>query len=148
MMYQLHPMITFIPTIAKQLFPRVPFVTRFENVHVPSDPARTTWVSRAFRKLVVMQWAGSNEISYAFGTLLRDSDKIIALCKEHRLGLLEVKPDVGPNTALIPPLRTCVCAEVGMTRVNGNARNLGWSQMISSSPSSAISIRPRVLRLS
>ncbi|MDN5940435.1 MAG: glycosyltransferase family 4 protein [Nitrospira sp.] len=63
-----------------------------------------------FRKLVVKQWAGSNEVSYAFGTLLRDSDKIIALCKEHRLGLLEVKPGVGPNTELIPPppnMRMC-----------------------------------------
>jgi len=110
LMYHFHPMITFTPTIAKKLFPRVPFVTRFESVHVPSDPGRTSWVSRAFRKLVVKQWAGSNEISYAAGTLLRDSDKVIALCKEHRLGLLEVKPDVGSKVVLIPPplnMRMC-----------------------------------------
>ncbi len=109
-MYHFHPMITFAPTIAKKLFPRVPFVTRFENVLAPSDPSRTSLVSRAFRKFVVQQWVGESEISYAFGTLLRDSDKIIALCKMHRLVLLEQKPDIRDNTALIPPplnMRMC-----------------------------------------
>ncbi len=110
LMYHFHPMITFVPTIAKKLFPRVPFVTRFENVRVPSDPSRTSLGSRAFRKFVVQQWVGGIGISYTFGTLLRDSDKVIALCKEHRLSLLEVKPDVEANTALIPPplnMRMC-----------------------------------------
>jgi polysaccharide biosynthesis protein PslF len=110
LMYRFHPMITYTPTIAKKLFPRVPFVTRFENVRVASDPARTSLVSRAFRKFVVQQWAGRIGVSYIFGTLLRDSDKIIALCKMHRLCLLEEKPDVGANTVLIPPplnMRMC-----------------------------------------
>lgn len=109
-MYHYHPMITFTPTIAKRLFPRVPFVTRFENVRACSDPSRTSLVSRAFRKFVVQQWAGRIGISYNFGTLMRDSDKIIALCKMHRLCLLEEKSDVGTKTALIPPppnMRMC-----------------------------------------
>jgi len=102
-MYHYHPMITFTPTIAKRLLPRVPFVTRFENVRACSDPARTSWVSRAFRKYVVQQWAGGAEISYNFGTLMRDSDDVIALCKMHHLCLLEENPDVGTKTTLIPP---------------------------------------------
>ncbi|NGZ61382.1 MAG: hypothetical protein CV081_12900 [Nitrospira sp. LK265] len=110
MMTHFHPMATFIPTIAKKLFPRVPFVTRFENIHLSSDPARMSLASRAFRKIVVQKWAGRIGISYAFGTLLRDSDKIIALCKMHRLYLSKERLDVGANTALIPPppnMRMC-----------------------------------------
>ena len=110
LMYHYHPMVTFTPTIAKRLLPRVPFVSRFENVALSADPARTSWISRAFRKLAVQQWAGRNEVSYSFGTLLRDSDQIIALCTQHRTSLLEEKPDVGPKTELIPPppnMRIC-----------------------------------------
>lgn len=102
-MYHYHPMITFTPTIAKRLFPRASFVTRFENVYASSDPSRMSWVSRAFRKLLVQQWAGRTGISYTWGTLLRDSDKIIALCKLHRGWLLREKSDIEANTALIPP---------------------------------------------
>lgn len=110
LMYHFHPMITFTPTIAKKIFPGIPFVTRFENVRVPSDPSRTSVLSRAFRKFVVQQWAGKIGISYTFGTLLRDSDKLISLCKMHELCLLEENPSVGANTALIPPplnMRMC-----------------------------------------
>jgi len=110
LMYHYHPMVTFTPTIAKRLFPRVPFVSRFENVALSADPARMSWVSRAFRKLAVQQWAGRNEVSYSFGTLLRDSDQIIALCKRHRTCLLDENPGVGPKTELIPPppnMRIC-----------------------------------------
>jgi len=103
LMYDFHPMITFAPTIAKNLFPRVPFITRFENVWLSADPARTSFISRTFRKLIVQQWAGRNGISYSYGTLLRDSDQIILLCNQHRTYLLKERCFVDTKAVLIPP---------------------------------------------
>ncbi len=111
MMYHYHPMVTYIPTIVKRLLPRVPFVSRFENVVLSSDPARTSWVSRAFRKFVVLRWAGRNDVSYNFGTLLRDSDQLITLCGWHRMVLLKEQADIGPKTKLIPPPPNMVICE-------------------------------------
>lgn len=109
-MYHYHPMITFTPTIAKKLFPHVPFVTRFENVRACTDPSRMSLVSRVFRKYVVQEWAGRGGVSYNFGTLIRDSDRIIALCKLHRDVILEESPDAKDKVSLIPPppnMRIC-----------------------------------------
>ena len=109
-MYHYHPMITFTPTIAKKLLPHVPFVTRFENVRACTDPSRMSLVSRLFRKYVVQEWAGRCGVSYNFGTLIRDSDKIIALCKLHRDVILEEQHDAESKTSLIPPppnMRIC-----------------------------------------
>lgn len=102
LMYKFHPMVTFLPTLCKQLFPRVPFVTRYESAFVGADPSKTGLVSRVFRKLMV-RWAGTQDVAYSSGTLLRDSDVVIALCERHRAMLIEEWPPAREKIALIPP---------------------------------------------
>jgi polysaccharide biosynthesis protein PslF len=101
-MYKCHPMVTFAPTILKRLFPRVPFVTRYESVFVGANPSNTSIHSRLFRRAMV-HWAGGNDVGYGSGTLLRDSDQVIALCDRHRAILLEEWPPVQRKLTMIPP---------------------------------------------
>jgi glycosyltransferase involved in cell wall biosynthesis len=102
LMYKFHPMVTFLPTLCKRLFPSVPFVTRYESAFVGADPSKTGLASRAFRKLMV-RWAGMKDIAYSSGTLLRDSDSVIALCERHRSMLIDEWPPVSEKVRLIPP---------------------------------------------
>ena len=102
LMYRFHPMVTFLPTLCKALFPSVPFVTRYESAFVGADPSKTSFASRVFRRLMV-QWAGTKDVAYSSGTLLRDSDTVIALCERHRAMLLEEWPPVKEKVELIPP---------------------------------------------
>lgn len=123
LMYKFHPMVTFLPTLSKGLFPNVPFVTRYESAFVGADPSKTGIVSRLFRKLMV-QWAGGKDVAYSSGTLLRDSDAVIALCERHRAMLLEEWPPVSQKVALIPPPPNLFIASNagGMARERGRTR--------------------------
>jgi len=110
LMYKFHPMITFAPTISKKVLPHTPFVTRYESAFVGADPAQTSLIARAFRKFAVQQWAGRQNVAYSSGTLLRDSDQIIALCKRHRAMLIGEWPHAQSKTTIIPPppnIRVC-----------------------------------------
>ncbi|HEV8620726.1 MAG TPA: glycosyltransferase family 4 protein [Nitrospiraceae bacterium] len=100
--YNYHPMITFAPTIAKSLLPRVPFVTRFESAFATSSLSRIPFLRRAVRKGIV-QWAGVDNVDYEYGTLLRDSDRIAVLCEFHRAVLAERSSDVNRKSVLLPP---------------------------------------------
>ncbi len=102
LMYRFHPMVTFLPTLSKRLFPDVPFVSRYESAFVGADPSKTSHVSRLFRKLMV-RWAGTKDVAYSSGTLLRDSDVVIALCERHRTMLIEEWAPVSKKVELIPP---------------------------------------------
>ena len=48
LMYKFHPMVTFLPTVSKRLFPKMPFVTRYESAFVGADPSKTGIVSALF----------------------------------------------------------------------------------------------------
>ena len=99
--YNNHPMVTFMATLAKRVRPGVRFVTRFENpMFAPDRPLSLT--SRALRKLAV-KWAGTNQCRYGFGTLLRDSDAVIALCGYHLGRLQDEDPAIESKAVLIPP---------------------------------------------
>lgn len=123
LMYKFHPMVTFLPTLCKRLFPRVPFVTRYESAFVGADPSKTGFASRVFRKLMV-QWAGTTDVAYSSGTLLRDSDAVIALCERHRAMLVQEWPPVGEKMKLIPPPPNLFIAsnEGGVARARGRKR--------------------------
>lgn len=127
-MYNCHPMITFAPTILKRLFPHVPFVTRYESVFVGANPSNTSVFSRLLRRAVV-QWAGGNDVGYGSGTLLRDSDQVIALCDRHRAILAEEWPPVQRKLKMIPPPPNMriVRNDNGAARQQGRAR-LGLRQ--------------------
>jgi glycosyltransferase involved in cell wall biosynthesis len=102
LMYNFHPMVTFLPTLSKRLFPHMPFVTRYESAFVGADPSKTGVASRAIRKLMV-RWAGTRDVAYSSGTLLRDSDAVIALCERHRAMLVHEWRPVIDKVKLIPP---------------------------------------------
>jgi polysaccharide biosynthesis protein PslF len=99
--YQYHPMITFAPTFAKMLNPAVRFVTQFENTH-GAEPKRFSIATRIARKAVSL-WAGCDDSDYSFGTLLRDSDRLIVLSEIHRGRLATRSSRVTGKTVLIPP---------------------------------------------
>ena len=102
LMYNFHPMVTFLPTLCKRLFPQMPFITRYESAFVGADPSKTGVASRAIRRLMV-GWAGSHDVAYSSGTLLRDSDAVIALCERHRDMLVHEWEPVSGKVKLIPP---------------------------------------------
>jgi glycosyltransferase involved in cell wall biosynthesis len=123
--YDGHPMITFSPTLCKTLLPRVPFVTLFEDA--PSIPAaadtRSSLVRRAFRSGVALcrtlmrrppivvsavrmgmaLWAGRENLDDKYGTLLRDSDRVIVVSESARAGLAARFSAVVDKSVLIPP---------------------------------------------
>ncbi|MBX3237320.1 MAG: glycosyltransferase family 4 protein [Nitrospiraceae bacterium] len=102
LMYHYHPMVTFAPTLCKRIWPHIPVVTRYESAFVGADPSRWGLLSRAFRKFMV-RWAGGKDVAYSSGTLLRDSDAVVALCERHQSMMVEEWPPVRSKTALIPP---------------------------------------------
>lgn len=123
LMYKFHPMVTFLPTLSKKLFPKMPFVTRYESAFVGADPSKMGALSRAVRKLIV-RWAGTSDVAYSSGTLLRDSDTVIALCERHRAMLVKEWESVGDKIALIPPPPNLFIAsnDSGAARERGRKR--------------------------
>ncbi|MBV6471727.1 MAG: D-inositol-3-phosphate glycosyltransferase [Nitrospirae bacterium] len=123
LMYKFHPMVTFLPTLCKRLFRDIPFVTRYESAFVGADPSKTSIPARVFRKLMV-RWAGPAGVAYSSGTLLRDSDAVIALCERHRAMLTEEWPAAEQKVVLIPPPPNLLIAsnEGGGARARGRQR--------------------------
>lgn len=97
--YNRHPMITYLPTFCQRVLPGIPCVTQFENVD-KGAPARPL-VERLRRKTMALR-AGPG-VHWLFGTLLRDSTRIIALSTPHRASLLDQDPDVEEKCAILPP---------------------------------------------
>jgi glycosyltransferase involved in cell wall biosynthesis len=99
--YNDHPMITFAPTIAKFLLPRSRFVTQFG---IP-DGSHPEWKSPLVRKVLKAMTlaAGKKDVDYHLGTLLRDSDGLIALSEGHAATLLGHLPAAEKKMMLIPP---------------------------------------------
>jgi glycosyltransferase involved in cell wall biosynthesis len=121
--YHYHPMITFAATLLKRMFPDVTFVTRYESVFLGADPSRTSRAARFIRRIMVW-WAGRKGVSYSSGTLLRDSDCVIALSERHRQLIIEESPLVRPKIEMIPPPPNLRVLENpnGTTRRRGRAK--------------------------
>jgi glycosyltransferase involved in cell wall biosynthesis len=100
--YDHHPMMTFAPSLVKRVSPHIHVVTRFENVFDAARPGEVSLCARAIRKAVA-QWAGAKGVSWAYGTLLRDSDRVIVLSQGHRRALRTEDPTVDPRITFIPP---------------------------------------------
>jgi glycosyltransferase involved in cell wall biosynthesis len=99
--YNYHPMITFAPSIAKTLLSNVPFITEFANA-IGANPEQSSTPARAIRKVVGL-WAGKRDLDYRYGTLLRDSDRVIVFSDLHRATLSRHNSDVDRKSVLIPP---------------------------------------------
>jgi len=122
-MYRSHAMMTFLPTIVRAVVPHAVTVTQFE--HAGTEPHDHSLTHRIIRKGVATL-IGSRSSSYEFGTLLRDSDQVIALNEPHRLALVEHWPPVTQRISTIPPppLMRIVPPDGGRARERGR-RMLG-----------------------
>jgi glycosyltransferase involved in cell wall biosynthesis len=120
--YHDHPMITFLPSILKRLFRGLTVVTLFEypaGVNLSRSLVSTRLVRRAIK-----HWVGSNNVDWGYGTLLRDSDRLVVLSDEHRNILTRHLPSADKKTVVIPPpplLRVCN-DENGAARRRGRER--------------------------
>lgn len=98
-MYGGHPMVTFLPTVARRLLPNCRFVTLFEIYQEP-EPAAS--IVRATRKIATV-FAGSSALDYHFGSLLRDSTGLIALGPTMVKSFARHNPSVQERMVVVPP---------------------------------------------
>jgi polysaccharide biosynthesis protein PslF len=99
--YNDHPMITYAPTITRLLLPRARFVTQFENV-IGSLPGRKGVLGQLCA-VAAVRAAGVWKVQYRFGTLIRDSDRLIALSEHHRRMLSGRWRSSEESIVVIPP---------------------------------------------
>jgi glycosyltransferase involved in cell wall biosynthesis len=122
-MYNYHPMMTFAPTIARRQVTGVCFVTRYESPFAGATPGFTLG-ARLVRKLVVTLFR-KPDVVYESGTLLRDSDHLIALCEEHRTVLADKWPGAREKIVIIPPPPSVVV----LPGADGSVRRRGRAKL-------------------
>jgi glycosyltransferase involved in cell wall biosynthesis len=121
--YDDEPMVTFVPTILKKLIPKLRVVTQIEYPEAARVDRRGL-PTRVIRKIAAF-CAGPEGVDYGYGTILRDSDRIIVLSDLHRRMLSDHFSRVDEKCVLIPPPPIMrMCAEV-----NGKARSRGRSEL-------------------
>lgn len=100
--YANHPMITLLPAFLKRRLPNPPkFVTVFEYAGPVDHTCWTKWQHMRFR--LAARRAGWNDLSYGFGSLLRDSDGLIVLAQSHADLLASQIPACRARISLCPP---------------------------------------------
>lgn len=99
--YEHHPMITFAPTLAKRVLPSLPFVTLFDGAYGALAYGGATREARIGRKAAAL-WAGGAQVDYNYGTLLRDSDRVLTLCDGHSAALSRHFPDLARKNERVP----------------------------------------------
>lgn len=106
--YDSHPMITFAPTIFKQLFRSAPFVTQFEADYFSR---KCSFGTRATLKTAA--WLlGPRHLDYTYGTLLCKSDHFITLSERHMANLPNSSSIDGKGLVIPPPPLMRICSEV------------------------------------
>jgi len=98
--YGFEPMITFLPTICKKVLPNVPCITQFEAIDL-NPRSQSLWTQGVRTGMEL--WAGRKNMHWQYGTLLRDSARIVALSSPHRARLEREYADVQEKTVVIPP---------------------------------------------
>lgn len=116
--YHEHPMITFAATMCRSILKGKRFVSMLAYPS-GSNPERFPQSSRVVRKLV-QAWASPTDSSYEFGTLLRDSDRIIVMSHGHCAMLTQHYSNSDKKSLLVPPpplltMTTAVDAEARAT---------------------------------
>jgi glycosyltransferase involved in cell wall biosynthesis len=100
-LFKYHPMITIAPTLLKRARRDLTFVTQLtctigSGAYLLSLPTRVTWK-------VLRTVARAANIDYSYGTLLRDSDRLIVMANSHQREFERVSPGVCEKSILIPP---------------------------------------------
>jgi polysaccharide biosynthesis protein PslF len=118
--YNHHPMITFAPTVCRFLCRRARFITQFENSFgAKVAPGRSQKIWRAVRCLV-----GRENVDAEFGTLLRDSTRVIFLSERHLEDVQSVFANTRVKSVVIPapPTMHITPEDNGLSRIRGRAR--------------------------
>ncbi len=104
-LYNYHPMMTFFPSLARALAPGAQMVTVFDDYsHV--QPWKQPFAMRLGRNRM-KRWAGVRESDDRYGTLLRDSHRVVVVSQRvgRRLALhypgLEAKMHVAPTPSIL-----------------------------------------------
>lgn len=100
-LYRDHPMVTFLPTILRWMNLPIRFVTHIEapigaRVYLWPRPVRLT-------HRIICEVFKSQDVAYAYGTLLRDSQHVVVLSEEHGNEIRWINPRINEKLALIPP---------------------------------------------
>lgn len=100
-MYHDHPSITFLPTLIKRSCPGTRVIVHIESLG--GIRRAKSNLARAASRYAVSLLTGRGGISYEYGTLLRDSDAIIALGERDREELSKRHEEVSQKSATISP---------------------------------------------
>ncbi|HEV2294489.1 MAG TPA: glycosyltransferase family 4 protein [Tepidisphaeraceae bacterium] len=122
--YDRHPMVTFLPTLCRGLKKRPRVIVQFENTGGAEQTTGSRWLCRKLAALL----ARGRGIEYRYGTLLRDSDHVIALCEPHLRFLSKFTHGLNDRSTIIPapPLLRIVADPRGDVRRRTRAR-LGYA---------------------
>jgi glycosyltransferase involved in cell wall biosynthesis len=99
--YKHHPMITYAPTIARLVAPKARFVTQFENAL--GARAELYGLPGRLRARAAAAAAGIWTRNDRFGTLVRDSHRLIMLSEYHRQLLTGRSARARAKSVVIPP---------------------------------------------
>src|SRR4030095_12362242 len=97
--YRFEPMIAFLPTICKTVLPNVPCVTQFEAIDLNPHP-QSIWTQCLCMGMQL--WAGRKNVHWRYGTLLRDSARVITLSSPHRARLVHEYEAAQEKSSLLP----------------------------------------------
>jgi glycosyltransferase involved in cell wall biosynthesis len=116
--FDLHPMVTFVPTVLKRLLPKAAFVTQI-TVPVGSVARYHSLGTRVVRKAVELA-LGQAVVDYSYGTLLRDSERIIVMAPAHLKAFERNSPQLPAKSILIPaPSLIVMSPPDGRSRTRG-----------------------------
>jgi glycosyltransferase involved in cell wall biosynthesis len=99
-LYNDHPMIAFLPTLAKWILPKVRVVTLFE-APIGVRPYLLSLPIRAAHRMLI-ELTRPFKVDYSFGTLLNASDWLVVLSAYHQEQLAAFDQAVNQKTVLIP----------------------------------------------
>lgn len=120
--YGCKPMVTFLPSIIKIFNKRIKFVTQFENISGLTDlKAPNGLLDRVFFKLARLIFYRSLS-KPVYGTLLKDSDKIIALSERHADVFISTESNCTKKIKVIPapPIMKVACSSAeNSARIRG-----------------------------
>ena len=97
--YNNHPMITFVPVLAKILVPHTPFITQFE---IDYFSFQASFLTQTVLK-VIRRCMGLEKIDSVLGTLLSVSDHIIVLSERHQAQFAKRFPGMHGKSMVVPP---------------------------------------------
>jgi polysaccharide biosynthesis protein PslF len=122
--YGCHPMITFAPAVFRWLQPHTPFVTQFENQSGLTGVPSPSGIKARLVQTILGRLVGRRGLHSSYGSLLRDSSCVIALCERHVEAFERAHPGVGSKTRIIPAppiMRLASEATSGSARHRGRA---------------------------